>query len=105
MATWNYDLKTLGKILREIINKDDSSKENCESILNQIVVCCKYLQYKLNDEDKDWYEFDLNELIQDCEDAKYYLDEYDEESNEDNINDILNDFYDLMDSMRVWVGI
>ena len=43
--------------------------------------------------------------MQDCEDTKYYLDEYDEESNEDNINDILNDFYDLMDSMRVWVGI
>lgn len=105
MAKWNYDLKESGKKLRELICDGDSSNENCEKILNQIIFCCKYLQDKLTDEDKDWYEFDIEELIQNCEDTKYYLDEFDEESNEDNVDDVLGNFYDLMDSIRVWVAI
>lgn len=105
MAKWNYNLKTYGIALRELIWKDDSSKENCNAILNQIINCCKYIQDKLTDEDKDLYEFDIEELIQDCDDTKYYLDEYNEESNEDNVNDILRNFYDLMDSMRVWIAL
>lgn len=104
MAKWDYDLKTMGKNLREYINEGDSSKEHCETILEQLIICCRYLQENLTNEDKGWYEFDLDELIQDCEDTKYYLDEYDYESNEDNINDVLTTFYDLMDEMRVWVA-
>lgn len=105
MARWNYDLKSKGTLLRELIQRDDSSKENCESILNQIIVCLKYLQTNLTEEDRDWYEFDLEEMIQDCDDTKAYLDEFDEDSNEDNINDMLEQFYDLMDSMGVWVSL
>lgn len=105
MARWDYDLKNRGTQLRDLIRRDDSSKENCENILNQVVECLKYLQTKLTEEDRDWYEFDLEDMIQDCEDTKAYLDEYDEDSNEDNINDILDEFYDLMDSMRVWVAL
>ena len=105
MAKWDYDLKDYGKTLRDLINEGDSSKENCEKILKQIVVCCEYLQKKLTDEDKEWYEYDLEEMIEDCGDAKYYLEEDDEEHNEDEINNILEKFYDLMDSMRVWVAL
>ena len=102
MAKWDYNLSHKGSYLRELINKDDSSKENCENILNQIIVCCKYLQTKLID---DWYEYDLEEMIEDCENTKWYLDEFDEDSNEDNINDMLGQFYDLMDNMRVWIPV
>lgn len=105
MAKWKYDLGTHGKNLREYIEMDISSTEHCQLILSQIIACCVYLQNKLSDEDKTWYESDLEELIQDCEDTKYYLDEYDEDSNEENINDVLATFYDLMDSMRVWVAM
>ena len=104
MARWDYDLKFHGAHLRELIEEGDSSKENCEKILQQVINCCEYLQKILTDEDKEWYEFDLKELIQDCEDTQCYLDEYDDESNEDNVNDVLTTFYDLMDSMRVWVA-
>lgn len=105
MARWDYDLQERGKKLRVLLNKEDSSKENCEKILQQVIVCCKHVQKIASREDIEWYEIDLQDLIQDCEDTQYYLDEYDEESNEDNVNDVLETFYDLMDSMRVWVAL
>ena len=105
MANWSYTLKTNGRKLRDLINSGDSSQENCVAILEQVIVCCKELLPKLSKEDKDWYEYDLEEMIDDCEDTKSYLDEFDEESNEDNINDILSQFYDLMNTMRVWIAL
>ena len=105
MAKWDYNLSHRGSYLRELISKHDSSKENCENILNQIIVCCQYLQTKLSDEDKDWYEYDINDMIEDCEDTKAYLDEFDEDTNEDNVDDVLATFYDLMDTMRVWIPV
>ena len=105
MARWNYDLKSRGTQLRELIDKGAASKENCESILDKIAECLKYLQTRLTEEDHEWYDFDIEDMIQDCEDTKAYLDEYDETSNEENINDMLDNFYDLMDSMRVWVAL
>ena len=104
MSKWEYDLKTMGKNLRDYINEGDSSKEHCETILDQIICCCNYLLENLTNDDRNWYEIDLEELIQDCDDTRYYLDEDDYESNEDNINDVLTTFYNLMDSMRVWVA-
>lgn len=105
MAKWDYNLSHRGSYLRELIGKGDSSKENCESILNQIIVCCQYLQTKLSDEDNGWYGYDIEDMINDCEDTKAYLDEYDEDANEDNVDDVLATFYDLMDTMRVWISI
>ena len=105
MAKWDYNLLHRGSCLRELISEADASKESCEKILNQIIVCCQYLKTKLSDEDKDWYEYDLDELIDDCEDTKAYLDEFDTDSNEDNVDDTLTTFYDLMDTMRVWVAV
>ena len=105
MARWDYNLGIKGQALRDYINEGNSSKEHCEVILKQIVLCCEHLKSIITDDDKEWYEWDLAELIQDCEDTKDYLDEDDDESNEDNINDVLTTFYDLMDSMRVWVAL
>jgi predicted translin family RNA/ssDNA-binding protein len=105
MARWNYNLRTNGAQLKDLIYQDDSSQHNCIAIIEQMILCCKWLQTKLTEEDKDDYEWDLEEMIQDCEDTKCYLDEFDEDSNEDNINDILEKFYDLMDEMRVWIGV
>ena len=105
MFTWDYNLSTRGSYLRELIQLDDSSKENCEKILNQIIVCCEYLKTKLSDEDRDWYGDDLADIIDDCEDTRWCLDEFDEDNNEDNINDILEEFYDLMDTLRVWIPV
>ncbi len=105
MARWDYDLKKHGLKLRELVHKDDVSQANCIKILEQMIACCKYLQKILTEEDKEWYDYDLEEMIQDCEDTKCYLDEFDEDSNEDNVNDMLEQFYDLMDSMSVWIAL
>lgn len=105
MARWDYDLGQYGKNLRECIEEGNSSKGSCEVILNKIIDCCNRLQEIISNEDKEWYEFDLEDLIQNCEDTRYYLDEYDEKSNEENVDDVLTTFYDLMDSMRVWVAM
>ena len=43
MSKWEYDLKTMGQNLREYINEGDSSKEHCETILDQMICCCNYL--------------------------------------------------------------
>lgn len=104
MSKWEYDLKGYGKTLRELVTEGDSSKENCENILKQIITCCKYLQERLTDEDEECYGYDLEEMIEDCDDAKYCLEEDDEDYNEYEINDALEKFYDLMDTMRVWVA-
>lgn len=103
MTRWNYDLKEHGIKLRELIARDDASKENCINIIEQVVVCCNWLQTHFIEEDKECYEFDIEDMILDCEDARYYIDEDDEDSNEENINDLLDQFYDLMDEMRVWI--
>lgn len=104
MAKWNYDLKINGAELKGLIDKDEASQANCVAILNQIIVCCKWLQTNMTDDDKDCYEWNIEDMIDECEDVKCYLDEFDWESNEDNINDSLDNFYDLMDEMRVWIG-
>ena len=104
MSRWEYDLKGYGTKLRELITEGDSSKENCENILKQIVVCCEYLQTKLTDEDTEEYGYDINDIIDCANDTKYYLEEDNDDFNEGEINGILEEFYGLMDSMRVWVA-
>lgn len=105
MAKWDYNLSHRGNYLRELIQKGDPSKENCTQIVEQIIVCCKWLQTHLTEEDKDYYGEDIEAMIDECEDTRYYFDEYDEGANEDTINDLLDEFYDLMDEMRVWIGV
>lgn len=103
MSKWKYDLKEDGKKLRELINQG-SSKANCEKILTQMIVCCEHAEAQLTLSDREEYEYDIDTLAMDCEDLKWCLEEEDEEYNEDRMNDVLNDFYDLMDTMRVWVA-
>lgn len=103
MSKWKYNLGKDGKKLRELINQG-ASKENCDKILQQIILCCEYAEAQLTLDDREEYEYDICTMAEDCEDLKWCLEEDDEEYNEDRINDILNDFYDLMDSIRVWVA-
>lgn len=104
MSKWKYNLGTDGKKLRDLINKD-SSKENCEKILDQLILCCEHIEAQLTLSDREEYEYDIDTIATDCEDAKWCLEEDDEEYNEERVNDMLNDFYDLMDIMRVWISI
>ena len=105
MVKWSYDLKDQGLKLRNSIHEGEASREACEEILDRIIGCCQYLKEQLTVGDFNDYEYDIDQLIEECEDTKFYLDEYDEDSNADNIDEVLDRFYDLMDIMRVWVGL
>jgi hypothetical protein len=105
MAKWKYDLGNDAKKLRVLITEGDSSKENCIKILDQMILCCEYAEAQLTLDDREEYEYDIDTIATDCEDLKWCLEDEDEEYNEDRVNDVLNDFYDLMDSMRVWVAL
>ena len=105
MAKWNYDLKEDGQRLRQMIVEGDSSKTNCENILKQLVVCCEHIEAQLTLSDREEYEYDISVIVDDAEDVRWCLEEENEEYNEDRVNDVLNDFYDLMDTMRVWIAI
>ena len=105
MAKWEYDLGKDAKKLRVLIVEGDASKESCIKILDQMIVCCEYAEAQLTLSDREEYEYDICTLADDCEDLKWCLEEDDEEYNEERMNDILNAFYDLMDSMRVWVAL
>ena len=104
MIKWKYDLGQDGKKLRELIDQG-ASKENCEAILNQMILCCEYAEAQLTLSDREEYEYDIDTLATDCEDTKFYLEEDDEDFNGDEIDEILSRFYDLMDVMRVWVTL
>lgn len=104
MAKWKYDLKEDGKKLRELIDQG-ASKVNCENILKQMIVCCEHAEAQLTLDDREEYEYDIDTVATDCEDLMWCLEDDDEEYNEERMNDILTDFYDLMDSMRVWVAL
>jgi hypothetical protein len=70
-----------------------------------MIVCCEHAEAQLTLSDREEYEYDIDTLADDIEDVKWCLEEEDEEYNEECVNDVLNDFYDLMDSMRVWVAL
>ena len=69
-----------------------------------MILCCEYAEAQLTLSDREEYGYDIDTLATDCEDLKWCLEEDDEEYNEERMNEVLNDFYDLMDSMRVWVA-
>lgn len=89
MKRWKHTL-TSGLSLRNSINKADSS-----SIINSLYSCYREMVNKsiIDEDDFDYYTQDL----------EFYLDSDDIE--EDDINCLLSDFYDLCDSLEVWVSI
>lgn len=106
MAKWKYELGAEGKILREMIDGEETI-ENVISIYNQLIKCLKYCLKQLSAKDKEFFEYDFESMIEDFECARpesddEEIDYYDER---DNLNYCLRDFYDLCDSARVWIGI
>lgn len=105
MANWKYNLRFEGKVLRELINKEDGETiENVIAIYKQIISCLEYWKKRLLESDKEDWEYDIEEMIEDlqcaCPDIE---DDYYEEK--ENLNYYLRDFYDMCDNARVWIGV
>ena len=105
MTEWKYKLDFEGKVLRSLINKEETI-ENIIAIYNQIVVCLESWKRRLCEPDKEDWEYDIESMIEDLQCACPDVEDnngYDEE--QDNLNCYLKDFYDMCDNARVWIGI
>lgn len=106
MTNWKYKIGFEGKVLRDLINEEETI-ENIIAIYKQIIRCLESWKGKLSDSDKEDWEYDIENMIEDlqfaCPDAEDDELSYDEEENK--INYYLNDFYDMCDNARVWIGL
>ena len=106
MANWKYNLRFEGKMLRELINKEETM-ENIVAIYKQIIACLETWKRRLLETDKEDWEYDIEEMIEDlqcaCPDMEDGSLDYEEE--QENLNYYLRDFYDMCDNARVWIGV
>lgn len=114
MGKWNYTLK-LGREIRQVINDDSNLENNCKLIGLLRQAYHEILKHKdlFVDEDEDLdavedaiYSLDGDEELLEAyqnDDPKWEEYVYDDE--EDLINARLYDFYDICDSLRIWVEL
>ena len=83
-----------GLKLRELINSNDTSEENCKNILKQLIKCYQEIQHKIK-LDEYWFDEETDMLQEDIDCAAF-----DEEA----VNYHLNNFYDICDILKIWVS-
>lgn len=107
MAVWKYRLEFEGKLLRELLRKEDETIENIIAIYNQLIICLEKWKRRLLKSDKEDWEYEIENMIEDlqcaCPDAEDDSLNYKDE--EENLNYYLRDFYDMCDNARVWIGV
>lgn len=95
MINWKYTLDAEGKELRQSIEGGD-----CKEVLVNIQNCLNVLKTEVTKEDQCWMK-----------DIDAQLEELDNRIKEagnlttDVMDSRLTDFYNLMDKMRVWIGL
>lgn len=106
MANWKYNLKSNGKMLRELINNGETL-DDIVAIYKQMIKCLELWKKSLSEADREDWEYDIETMIEDlqcaCPDVEDGDLDYDIE--EANLNCYLSDFYDMCDSARVWIGM
>ena len=66
MTEWKYKLDFEGKVLRSLINKEETI-ENIIAIYNQIIVCLESWKKRLRKPDKENWEYDIESMIEDLQ--------------------------------------
>ena len=106
VKNWKYNLESEGKILRGLINKEETL-ENVIAVYEQLIICLKVLKTRLTDPDKKEWGYDIEAMIEDlqcaCPDLADNTLSYKEEKA--HLNNFLTDFYDLFVKVRVWIGV
>jgi hypothetical protein len=107
MSDWKYSLESEGARLRTLINNQESTIENLVEIYNQMIVCLKSWEKKINKPDLENWEYDIGSMIEDLECATPDVgdEELIYEDEENNLNYYLDEFYSMCDHARVWIGI
>ena len=106
MNKWKYKLESQGRKLRELLDKDDTITTIVE-IYNQMEVCLKSLLKMLVPRDLEEWKYDIESMIEDIQMACPDIEDSELIYNDEEaiLNRYLKDFYDLCDSMRVWIGL
>ena len=106
MKNWKYTIETAKK-LREIINNSDSSYEDCQKTLNEIIIVCSCIREILNPKDREIWVDSFDDMIRDVQDAIDYeiSEDNDTEENEDIVNHYLSELYDLCDTANIFLAV
>lgn len=107
MKKWKYEVKSLSIQLRELINESNSDYSDCVKILEKTVEICKYIKTILSEKDKDIWEDSFDDMIERIKDSLEYeiSEDNDEEDNENVVNYYLGDFYDLCDTVNIFLAV
>lgn len=106
MKNWKYTIGT-AKELRKVVNNSDSSYEDCQKVLNEIIVVCSCIREILNPKDREIWVDSFDDIIRDTQDAIDYeiSEDNDTEENEDIVNHYLSELYDLCDSANIFLAV
>ena len=106
MKNWKYTIET-AKELREIINNSNSSYEDCQKVLNEIIIICSCIREILNPKDREIWVDSFDDMIRDVQDAIDYeiSEDNDTEENEDIVNHCLSELYDLCDTANIFLAV
>lgn len=106
MGNWKYTLCVEGKILRNLINKEETI-ENIVEIYSQMIKCLETWKSRLAKTDKQEWEYDIELMIEDLKMSIPDVEDnsLDYEAEKENLNYNLKDFYDMCDYGKVWIGV
>jgi len=104
MAKWDYTLDK-GRELRELINEQKQTVEQVILINKKLVECIDEIRLIVTPDILDSYEDEIDELLGNLEMSLPDIDNEDNdyEEIEEEINFSLSEFYDLCDSLRIWI--
>lgn len=99
---WDITCKGFKRV-RELINENVETTEQCIRIMSGLESCCDELT---PDDNSDWiYYDDFRDLKSEIHEEIELMDEDDYEDCENTVNYCLSDFYDLCNAARVWLPV
>lgn len=101
---WDFNISEEFSTVRDLIEDETETVEQCVSILDALRECCHTLTpYS----ERDWgFYTDFMDLKEEIDEEVECMDKDDDYNVcETTVNYYLNEFYDLCDNARVWLGI
>ena len=106
MSKWKYKLEATGKSFRESLTSEAETAATVINVYRCISNCLESLKKMLSKADSDLWLYEIETMMEDLEIACPENDpDFDYEEQKENLNCYLTDFYNLCDTMRVWVGL
>lgn len=102
MRKWDFVCDKF-KQIREMIDEDIETTQQCIDIMTHLECCCDELT---PDNRADWYWYDdFRDMKSEIHEEIEYMGEDDYESCERTVNNFLEEFYDLCDEANVFLAL